>query len=131
MIIVVTGGRDFNDRTAVFSALGLLHKQFPVTELIEGGASGVDNLCKQWAQLHGIPVRSCPAAWDDLTVPGAVVKQGKHGAYNAVAGHQRNQAMLEGEPRPTYGVVFPGGRGTADMHRRMLKAGLTVWIPYG
>lgn len=57
MIIVVTGGRDFNDRTAVFSALGLLHKQFPITELIEGGASGVDNLCKQWAQLHGIHVR--------------------------------------------------------------------------
>lgn len=130
MIIVVTGGRDFNDRTAVFLALGILHKQFPITELIEGGASGVDNLCKQWAQLHGIPVRSCPAAWDDLTVPGAVVKQGKHGAYNAVAGHQRNQAMLEGKPRPTYGVVFPGGRGTADMHRRMLKAGLTVWVPY-
>lgn len=131
MIIVVTGGRDFNDRAAVFLALGLLHKQFPITELIEGGASGVDNLCKQWAQLHGIPVRSCQAAWDDLTVPGAVVKQGKHGGYNAVAGHQRNQAMLEGEPRPTYGVVFPGGRGTADMHRRMLKAGLTVWVPYG
>ena len=130
MIIVVTGGRDFNDRAAVFLALGILHKQFPVTELIEGGASGVDNLCKQWAQLHGIPVRSYPAAWDDLTVPGAVVKQGKHGPYNAVAGHQRNQAMLEGEPRPTYGVVFPGGRGTADMHRRMLKAGLTVWVPY-
>ncbi|EAP4692486.1 DUF2493 domain-containing protein [Salmonella enterica] len=130
MIIVVTDGRDFNDRTAIFSALGLLHKQFQVTELIEGGASGVDNLCKQWAQLHGIPVRSCPADWNDLTVPGAVVKQGKHGPYNAVAGHQRNQAMLEGEPRPTYGVVFPGGRGTADMHRRMLKAGLTVWVPY-
>ena len=130
MIIVVTGGRDFNDRTAVFSALEILHKQFPITELIEGGASGVDNLCKQWAQLHSIPVRSCPAAWDDLTVPGAVVKQGKHGAYNAVAGHQRNQAMLESEPRPTYGVVFPGGRGTADMHRRMLKAGLTVWVPH-
>lgn len=79
MIVVATGGRDFNDRTAVFSALGLLHKQFTITELIEGGASGVDNLCKQWAQLHCIPVRSCPAAWDDLTVPGAVVKQGKHG----------------------------------------------------
>lgn len=37
MIVVVTGGRDFNDRTAVFSALGILHKQFPITELIEGG----------------------------------------------------------------------------------------------
>ncbi|KAA8134771.1 DUF2493 domain-containing protein, partial [Salmonella enterica subsp. enterica serovar Anatum] len=61
MIIVVTGGRDFNDRTAVFFALGILHKQFPITELIEGGASGGDNLCKQRAQLHSIPVRSCPA----------------------------------------------------------------------
>lgn len=32
-------------------------------------------------------------------------------------------------------VVVTGGRDykdrDADMHRRMLKAGLTVWVPYG
>lgn len=130
MIVVVTGGRDFTDRDAVWAALTALHAQHPITELIEGEASGVDTLCREWAEIYNIPVRRCPADWSDLTVPGAVIKQGKHGPYNAVAGHQRNQSMLEGEPRPTYGVVFPGGRGTADMHRRMLKAGLTVWVPY-
>lgn len=130
MIVVVTGGRDYNDRGAVWYALTQLNNKYPITELIEGEASGVDTLCREWAEQFNIPVRRCPAAWDDLTVPGAVIKQGKHGAYNAVAGHQRNQSMLDNEPRPTYGVVFPGGRGTADMHRRMLKAGLTVWVHY-
>lgn len=131
MIVVVTGGRDYNDKAAIFGALSILHAQHPITELIEGEASGVDSICREWAELHAIPVRRCPADWGNLDVPGAVIKQGKHGSYNAVAGHQRNQSMLDDEPRPAYGVVFPGGRGTADMHRRMLKAGLTVWVPYG
>jgi hypothetical protein len=73
MIVVVTGGRDFTDRDAVWAALTALHVQHPITELIEGEASGVDTFCREWAEQFNIPVRRCPAEWGDLTVPGAVL----------------------------------------------------------
>jgi hypothetical protein len=31
---------------------------------------------------------------------------------------------------PAYAVGFPGGRGTADMHARLVKAGVPVWLPW-
>lgn len=64
MIVVVTGGRDYNDRGAVWYALTQLNNKHPITELIEGEASGVDTLCREWAEQFNIPVRRCPAARD-------------------------------------------------------------------
>lgn len=40
-------------------------------------------------------------------------------------------AELLAEFAPAYAVGFPGGRGTADMHARLVKAGVPVWLPWG
>lgn len=125
MIVVVTGGRDFNSPEMVHNAMHHLYQRYQIDMVYDGAASGLDTLVSEWCTEWMVPNTRFPAAWDDLTVPGAVIRT------NAVAGHQRNQAMLDANPRPDYGIVFPGGRGTADMHQRMLKAGLTVWVPYG
>lgn len=130
MIVVVTGGRNYNDRDAIYAALDALHERYTITTLREGGAAGVDTICGEWADLRGVQRQRMPADWSNITVSGAVVRQGKYGAYNARAGHDRNQSMLDTEPKPQYGVAFPGGTGTADMTKRMRDAGLTTWEPY-
>lgn len=130
IVVVVTGGRNYNDRAAIYAALTQLYQLHEITALHHGAASGVDTLCGDWCTEWMVPCYTHPALWDDLTAPGAVIASGPRGQYNRLAGFQRNESMLTAEPRPTYGVVFPGGAGTRDMKNRMTKAGLTIWEPY-
>lgn len=128
MIVVVTGGRDFRDAAKIYTRLDELHAQYPITELVHGDANGVDRLCGQWARDRSVSCRAMPARWDDFSTEPIVRRTRADGTpYNAAAGSVRNQAMLDTEPRPTYGIRFPGGKGTADMAARMAKARLIVW----
>ena len=108
MRVVVTGGRDYCDTARVFAALDELHARRPITKLIEGEARGLDVRAKAWAQRRGVAVDPYPADWDNL---------GK------AAGPQRNDAMIY-MGKPDFGLVFPGGTGTADMRRRLVAAGI-------
>lgn len=110
MRVLVCGGRDYKDSTAVFSALDILNATAVVTEIIQGNAAGADALAALWAKKRGVPDRRFPADWR------------KHGHF---AGPSRNQQMLD-EGRPDLVLAFPGGRGTADMVRRAEKAGVPV-----
>lgn len=109
MRVLVTGGRDFNDRELLFDALDRLHATHTFTVLIHGDANGADRLSGEWAVATGIAVEAHPADWK------------KHGR---AAGPIRNQKMLEENPELV--VAFPGGRGTADMVRKAKSAGLKV-----
>jgi hypothetical protein len=108
MRLVVTGGRDYCDTARIFAALDELHARRPITTLIEGEARGLDIRAKAWAQRRGIAVDPYPADWAVL---------GKD------AGPVRNQWMID-LGKPDYGLVFPGGTGTADMRRRLVAAGV-------
>jgi hypothetical protein len=113
--ILICGGRNFTDHHLVGVALAkLLVAKGPYT-IIHGDAPGADALAASWGRLRHLEVISFPSDWD------------RHG--NA-AGPLRNQRMLD-EGKPDAGVAFPGGRGTADMCRRLEAAGLKVWRPYG
>ena len=109
--VVVTGGRDFDGRGMVDSALGAVQRKHGITALIEGGARGADRLCAAWAEQNRVPVERYPANW------------GEHGKR---AGPIRNQQMID-EGRPDVAVAFPGGRGTADMVGRLKAASIPVW----
>lgn len=96
--------------------------------LIHGGAKGADTVAGTWASARdGFPTPLVFAAdWDDLTKPDAVVKRTKKGKlYDALAGHRRNQKMID-EGRPDLVVAFPGGTGTADMVSRARVAGINI-----
>ena len=122
MRVVVTGGRDFTDTRRVFAALDALHDRRPITALIEGEASGLDVRAKAWARQRGVPPVPFPAPWTDIAHPSAVVRHRRDGtAYDAAAGGRRNQQMID-EGRPDFGLVFPGGTGTADMRARLVAA---------
>lgn len=126
--LIVFGGRDYHDRRAVFAALDHAHQARCIALVISGAADGADTLAVEWAVARGVPYVKEPALWDDLSVPGAVPKKGRHGWYNVVAGPQRNQRMID-KYEPTGGIGFPGGTGTADMAQRLRDAGLPVWEP--
>ena len=97
MKVLVCGGRDFTDREFVYANLEL--NCTGCTELIEGGAKGVDSLAGDWADTTGRKRSTFKARWD---------------LYGKSAGFRRNRQMLE-EGSPDLVISFPGGRGTANM----------------
>lgn len=115
MRILVCGGRDFEDRSAVAIALREFRPVNVVTDvsdavIIVGGAPGADTLAEEWADVWGVRKRVFLADWK------------KHGK---AAGPIRNQRMID-EGKPDLVIAFKGGRGTADMVSRAKKAGIPV-----
>ena len=106
MKILVCGGRHYEDRAAVERILTALDPD----EVVTGGATGVDFWAYNWARNTGLIRHVYPANWD------------RHGR---AAGPIRNQVMLDRE-EPDLVVVFPGGRGTADMARKAEEAGVKI-----
>ena len=111
--VVVTGGRDFDDKAWVWSVLDRLHHERGIARLAHGGASGADIFAAQWAGNRGVHGAPYPADWR--------VKGKK-------AGPLRNREMLDAE-KPDGVIAFPGGRGTADCCRAAAERGIPVWCP--
>lgn len=105
--MAVTGGRDFTDIERVRSALSSLEPR--PTLLIHGAAQGADSLAAQVAAEMGILIEAHPADWD------------KH---RRAAGPIRNAEMVA--RRPDLLLAFPGGKGTANMTRQAIAAGIPV-----
>ena len=109
MKLIIAGGRNYvlsdNDRRR----LAHLHIELGFTEIVSGGAMGVDAAGEVFAVANNIPVRRFPADWD------------KHGK---AAGPIRNRQMAEYADAI---ALFPGGRGTASMMRAAERAGLKIY----
>lgn len=112
-VVLVTGGRDYDDWSTVDRTLTGESPDM----VVHGCALGADGMAAQWAHRHVLPQVRFPARWQ------------KHGKQ---AGPMRNAAMvafaaqladLSHEVRV---VAFPGGRGTADCVSRAHAVGLDV-----
>jgi predicted Rossmann-fold nucleotide-binding protein len=110
MRVLVCGGRNYRNWSAVAESLQRIHATTPIDVLIHGCAKGADALAARWAYLVGVRERGFGADWE---------------THGRAAGPIRNQAMLD-EGKPDLVVAFPGGAGTADMVRRAAAAGITV-----
>lgn len=130
MKIIVAGSRSITDYQLVSQIISNTINKYDiqVTEIVSGCAGGVDTLGEQWALENGIPVEPMPAEWDDLTVPGAVIRTNKWDKkYNARAGYQRNERMA------LYGDVLISiwdgkSSGSKDMIECATRHGLLVLI---
>lgn len=114
MRVLVAGGRDFEVLEFIVTRMLRLHEKFGFTEVITGGARGVDTLAHMVAEELGIPTRVFPiskADWTDL---------------GRAAGPIRNKQMLV-EGKPELVMAFPGGAGTANMVQQSLMAKVPVW----
>jgi len=109
MKVLVCGGRDYDDAAKVEYILNRINEKAPITQIINGKARGADSLGRSWGKLRSIEVVDCPAQWD---------------LYGKSAGYIRNKYMLTLQPDLV--VAFPGGKGTADMIKQAVKAGVKV-----
>jgi hypothetical protein len=110
MIVLVTGGRDFNDLAMAFDAIAAVHETTPISVLVHGDAKGADTLAGNVAKELGINVVKCPANW---------IK------YKKAAGPIRNAFMLDMFNIDLV-IEFPGGAGTADMVAQSRKRDIPV-----
>lgn len=95
--------------------MDLIHAKHPDLEVSVGDAPGIDKMVKDWCDARAVPCKVYIARW---------VEHGR------AAGPKRNQEMV-GDGAYQGGVVFPGGRGTADCMARMRRAGIPVWTSGG
>jgi hypothetical protein len=108
--VLVCGGRDFEDRAALYAELDRLHANRPFRAVIAGGARGADTLAVEWARSRGVAYDVYMADWKGL---------------GRKAGPIRNQRMLV-EGKPDLVVAFPGGTGTTGMVALSRSAGVEV-----
>jgi hypothetical protein len=126
MRVLVCGGRDYSDMACVFETLDMLAASHSVDLIIHGKATGADTWADNWAVKNNVPIFALAALWTDITVEPSIIRTRFDGSkYNAAAGWQRNQRLLE-EGKPNLVVAFPGGSGTADMVKRSRAANVEV-----
>src|SRR5882672_8738009 len=82
--VLVCGGRNFRSPAQVFRALDRLHQEKPITELMQGGATGADQFAMEWAATKPeIKRYVCNADWE---------------THGRAAGPIRNEKMLTWKP---------------------------------
>ena len=78
MRVIIAGSRDITEYTDVYEAILESRWKDDITEVVSGGARGVDKLGERFAREHSLPVSHFLANWE------------KHGK---AAGYIRNQEM--------------------------------------
>lgn len=101
-------------------------------ELMHGCAEGADTIGDQWARRNGILVRERPADWEGPCGtechPGHRRLNRRGTEYCPLAGHRRNQGMVDEGPKLFVAASYRKSCGTADCARRARKAGIPVLL---
>ncbi len=110
MKVIIAGCRDMDNVSLVYKAIE--NCGFKFTQIVSGGASGVDTIGENLAMLHGYSVKVFPAEWR------------KHG--NA-AGPIRNKEMAE-YADGLLAVWDGSSKGTKNMISQMQKLNKPVYV---
>lgn len=106
MIVLITGGRNYQDHLELVKVLDQLHAERRFTFLVHGNAKGADKMAHKWALWRGVQPVAMEALWDFC---------------GDKAGTKRNTAMLQ-FAQPNLVVAFSGGVGTANMMKQSYDA---------
>ena len=104
--VIIAGGRDHIPTMAEDAACAMIFNHNDITEIVEGGASGVDSWARDLARKLGIKCITFSADW------------AKHGR---AAGPLRNRAMANYADAV---ILLAGGKGTDSMRREAMQAGI-------
>ncbi len=123
--VIVAGSRDITDYKLLCEVMVASNAAFKATEIVSGGAKGVDELAERWAREHKVKLTVMKAKWNDLDVPGAVieVRQGDYdGYYNSKAGLMRNEDMAAyADALVSIHCNTPGSLHMIQCMKRLLK----------
>lgn len=109
--LLVAGGRNFYNYKLIDKTLSewLSSQQYSCDEiiLVHGDGNGTDRIADQWAKYNCIKTEPHPAPWK---------------RYGPAAGPMRNEEIIESEI--DYAILFPGGKGTADIQKKIINSGV-------
>jgi hypothetical protein len=139
--VLVTGSRTWDDRQAIADALlDAWHDAIQTVSpevrfvVVHGDCpTGADAIAKQWALDNGLIHQPHPADWSApcpdncLTVPHRKTSS-RHGEYCPLAGHRRNQFMVDQGADLVLAFSRNNSRGTADCISRAKTAGIPVRV---
>ena len=106
MKLIVAGGRSYRLQP---SDIEKLNNVGNVTELVSGGATGVDSDAEAWAMSRNISITRFIPEWEH---------------FGRAAGPIRNKKMAEYADAV---ILFPGGKGTASMLKEAQIAELVIY----
>jgi hypothetical protein len=113
MRVVIAGGREYKPDQQAESSIVAILQDMGCTTIISGGASGADAFGEQIARKYGFSLHKVPADWK------------KHGKS---AGPIRNAQMADSCDAL---MLFPGGKGTRNMHMLAQERYLPVYTYAG
>ena len=103
--IMIAGSRTYNNyeelETTINGVMTTLNtvsyiKGFKLELIIVSGkAKGADTLGERYAKENGFRVEEYPAKWNDLDTQPCKIKYNSYGAYNCLAGLNRNKDMVK------------------------------------
>lgn len=111
MKLIIAGSRGLTDIAFVTSAIRLCPFLYQTTEVVCGGAKGVDTIGYEFADNLGLPVTVMRADWEK---------------YGKKAGALRNIEMAEYADALCY-IRHESTPGTAHMIKEMHKRNKPVW----
>jgi len=98
MKTIIAGSRDITDYTVVLAAI--LSSEFRITEVVAGGARGVDRLAEQFAADMKLPILIFPADWNNNSRAAGVIRNRQMAEYaDALI------AVWDGESRGTKNMI--------------------------
>lgn len=115
--VIVAGLRSFNDYDLFKSKIEktIIDNEINITEIVSGGASGVDSMAERYANENGISVKVFQADWKK---------------YGRGAGPLRNKKMAEyvGEKGALVAFWDYKSKGTGSMIKIAEKMNLNIYI---
>ncbi len=101
MKVIIAGSRDIKDRQLL--RLAIEKSGFDITEVVSGGAAGVDSLGEQWAREHGITLTKFPADWSSYGKAAGPIRNEKMAAYVGKEGALL--ALWDGKSKGTKNMI--------------------------
>ena len=126
MKVIIAGSRSIVDYNIIKKTIE--ESKFDLTEVVSGGAKGVDTLGEKYAKENNLIVKIFKAEWDNLDVPNYKIKINKYGkSYNVTAGFERNEKM--GDYADALIAIWDGkSSGTKAMIEYMRKKSKKVYV---
>jgi SLOG family YspA-like protein len=113
MRVIIAGSRSFDNNSKLMGMVmdAVLKSKFQITEVVSGGALGVDMAGENWAHIYGVPVKLFIPDWNK---------------YGKSAGMIRNADMVEYADALI--VLWDGkSKGTANTIKRAKALGIPIY----
>lgn len=117
MKVIIAGSRIITDYATVERAVR--ESGFTITELVSGGARGVDRLGEEWARRQKVPIKQFIPDWN---------RYGSRGPDHAGNVRNRQMAAYVGKEGGLIAVWDGTSPGTKNMVLEARKLGLKVFV---